>query len=386
MEPLVIAEFTSAVFIGIGLIGQYYTRSKSESGRWLRMCATTTCIYLLIDGLSVYSDILRPFVLGYVVNLLSYVLGSVALIFFCKYCESYIGERTAEKPKGFRIPIALDILFAAGTMVLFFCNKLVVYENRVEIDCYDYPVWIRAIQIAAMLLTSIIAISKWKSIGMKAVILLGLFILAPALATIFAIYTEVDASIVVAAIILALIMEILQNDQLHEQQNQIVQTQEYATTDPLTHVKNDLAYTAMSERLNKEIAEQSAPEFALVFCDVNSLKYTNDTYGHETGDVYIQNACRIICEVYARSPVYRIGGDEFVVVLQGHDYINRGECLALLHQRIRDAEAIESIADGHASLAAGMAEFDPHTDTDIRDVQSRADAEMYKEKGNKKRR
>jgi len=58
-----------------------------------------------------------------------------------------------------------------------------------------------------------------------------------------------------------------------------------------------------------------APEFGVIGCDVNGLKKINDTLGHKAGDEYICAACKMLCEYFKHSPVFRIGGDEFVVIL-----------------------------------------------------------------------
>ena len=71
------------------------------------------------------------------------------------------------------------------------------------------------------------------------------------------------------------------------------------------------------EELKETMKTNKHTKFALVECDINGLKGINDTYGHEIGDVYIVNSCRGICSVFKHSPVFRIGGDEFVVILQG---------------------------------------------------------------------
>lgn len=385
MNSVVTAEYISAIYLGIALAGQYNMQYRRKSSQWLRTVAISMLIYLLVDAMSETMGDSFPFILGYSINLLSYIAGSVVLIFFNKYCESYIGEKTDQKPHLFWIPIALNIIFAVAAAILFFCGKLVVYENRIEVAYFDYPVWLRLIQVVAMLFTSVIVIAKWEHIGMKAVVLLGLFILAPAFAGLIAIPTGVDTSVLFGAATLNIIVTILQRDRMQRQQTQLSETQEIASTDALTHVKNDIAYTAMRTRLNNEIKEKKIQEFALVFCDVNGLKTVNDTLGHEAGDAYIQNGCRIVCEVFDRSPVFRVGGDEFIVVLQGADYQNRKEKFELLHERIREAEKIEQIEAGRASLAAGMADYQPLTDMDVRDVQGRADAAMYLEKGNKRR-
>ena len=60
-----------------------------------------------------------------------------------------------------------------------------------------------------------------------------------------------------------------------------------------------------------------APGFAITILDVNDLKKVNDNEGHKAGDQFIRDACRIICTTFKRSPVFRVGGDEFAVLSQG---------------------------------------------------------------------
>ena len=115
--------------------------------------------------------------------------------------------------------------------------------------------------------------------------------------------------------------------------------------------------------------------FALAVCDVNGLKYVNDTYGHKAGDETIVAAARFICELFDHSPVFRIGGDEFVVVLTGRDYENREAILQKLHRR-----AEENIARGQVVVAAGMAEYVPGQDARLHPVFERADGQMYRKK------
>ena len=95
-----------------------------------------------------------------------------------------------------------------------------------------------------------------------------------------------------------------------------------AYQDALTHVKNKASYNLKTAELAAQIANGQA-EFAVVMIDLNHLKIVNDTYGHEKGDQYIVGSCKIISDIYKHSPVYRIGGDEFVIILQVEDYRNR---------------------------------------------------------------
>ena len=116
-------------------------------------------------------------------------------------------------------------------------------------------------------------------------------------------------------------------------------------------------------------------EFAVAVCDVNGLKVINDTLGHKAGDTYICSACRLICEYYDHSPVFRIGGDEFAVLLQGQDYENRHRILTAINEHIE-----QNIGTNNVVASLGMAEFDPETDNTFHAVFTRADALMYERK------
>ena len=100
----------------------------------------------------------------------------------------------------------------------------------------------------------------------------------------------------------------------------------------------------------------------------------NDTKGHSEGDLMIRKACRLICELYDHSPVYRIGGDEFVAFLQGADYVRREELLAELSRKVE-----ENRASGDVVIAAGMADYET-ADSQMRDTFRRADKRMYERK------
>ena len=151
-----------------------------------------------------------------------------------------------------------------------------------------------------------------------------------------------------------------------------------AYQDALTHVKNKSAYNLKAKELTEKLREGEA-EFAIVMVDVNYLKRVNDTYGHDCGDKYLIGACDVICDVYKHSPVYRVGGDEFLVVLQGQDYERRDELLELLALRFSDGDEDESLAPWERySAACGMGVHRPGQTVD--EVLQRADEEMYRNK------
>ncbi len=153
----------------------------------------------------------------------------------------------------------------------------------------------------------------------------------------------------------------------------LLETEDRAIRDALTGVKNKRAYVDEEEHLNIQIQSGAILEFAIIVCDLNGLKHINDTLGHKAGDEYIKEGCQIICEIFSRSPVLRVGGDEFVVVAQGKDY----ESLDNRLEKINKANKKNKKA-GKVTIAFGASRFDK--DKFVSDVFQRADSAMYKNK------
>lgn len=152
-----------------------------------------------------------------------------------------------------------------------------------------------------------------------------------------------------------------------------------ANLDALTGVKNRHAYLEAEERLNALIEQNRAPRFAVVLLDVNDLKKVNDTAGHKAGDQYLRDACGIICDIFHESEVYRVGGDEFVILAQGEDY-ERVEELTVQMGDHND----EALRGGGIVIACGMAK---QVDGErVAAVLERADKRMYENKSELKAR
>ena len=156
---------------------------------------------------------------------------------------------------------------------------------------------------------------------------------------------------------------------------QLGRVRSLAFTDPLTGVKSKLAYSEKERELNEKIKSGELAPFALTICDVNGLKQVNDTLGHKAGDAYLKSAAHTICELFDHSPVYRIGGDEFLVLLLGQDYENRASIMQVLHEK-----SVASIGTAEPVISAGMSVYSPGEAADMHAIFEQADANMYKEK------
>ena len=162
---------------------------------------------------------------------------------------------------------------------------------------------------------------------------------------------------------------------LYEYARQTGTARQMAYRDPLTGVKNKLAYIEALQKLEIRLDEGSLKEFGVVVFDLNGLKKVNDTLGHDAGDEYIKSASSLICVRFKHSPVFRIGGDEFVVILEGDDYRERAALLEAF-----DLLVEENMKNGLVVVSSGCDIYDPDSDESYNDVFKRADRKMYERK------
>ena len=162
---------------------------------------------------------------------------------------------------------------------------------------------------------------------------------------------------------------------LHEREKELRFS---ANRDSLTGLRNTTSYKRWVTEFDKEIANKTAT-FGVVVFDLNQLKETNDTYGHDAGDKLIATAAKVISDIFKRSPVFRIGGDEFLAVLQHRDL---KDCEKLFAQF--DVECAKARIKGNGektiSIARGFALFESDKDFCFNDVFKRADNAMYENK------
>ena len=144
-----------------------------------------------------------------------------------------------------------------------------------------------------------------------------------------------------------------------------------AKLDALTGVKNKSAYETMSHNLARQIKGGQSVRYAIALCRVDNLEHINEAEGHEAGDQMIRDACAIICNVFKHSPVFRVAGDQFAAVAQGHDFEHVDELEAELEEISR-----KNSKSGGVTISCGMAKYDGSGS--VASVFERADALCHK--------
>ena len=148
-----------------------------------------------------------------------------------------------------------------------------------------------------------------------------------------------------------------------------------AMEDTLTGIFNRTAFTFFE----KELLERQKGKCLFIHLDVNFLKKVNDTYGHAEGDRHIIAAARIIKESFGqKGHCFRVGGDEFFVILDGKELQEEyARGLEKFHELIAEYNKEEHPVP--LSIAHGFAEYDCAAQNP-EDAERLADSRMYENK------
>ena len=151
---------------------------------------------------------------------------------------------------------------------------------------------------------------------------------------------------------------------------QIAFVRSQAYVDGLTGLGNRTAYEDHVRELEDDIASGKAA-FGVAVFDMNGLKQINDQYGHARGDQAIMKVAESLKQVFGGEKLYRVVGDEFIVVL--------GDTLTAIESRLGRVD--RALAENDAgTVSKGCAAYDPDADTGYREVFNRADDAMYEDK------
>ncbi|MCR5123601.1 MAG: GGDEF domain-containing protein [Treponema sp.] len=159
------------------------------------------------------------------------------------------------------------------------------------------------------------------------------------------------------------------------------QLSELANKDSLTGIRNKTAYDNEIKKLEADLKSKRIDSFGIAMIDLNYLKKLNDTYGHDKGNLAIKKLCFLVCTIFEHSPVFRIGGDEFVVILKNRDLLDVNGLVLLFRKTIESISCDDTLPPWEkVSAAIGVAFYDPKIDVGTSSVFKRADQAMYESK------
>lgn len=145
-----------------------------------------------------------------------------------------------------------------------------------------------------------------------------------------------------------------------------------STMDALTQLKNRNAFDVDLENLN---ASHNKKGICILVADLNYLKKVNDTLGHQSGDEYIQLAADVLRNLNSdHTTAYRIGGDEFSVLLIGMSHESMEPVIRSMEASFESRKPDWNI---NTAISIGYALFDSGQDRSLHDTFHRADEMMY---------
>ncbi|MCF0111406.1 MAG: EAL domain-containing protein, partial [Erysipelotrichaceae bacterium] len=149
--------------------------------------------------------------------------------------------------------------------------------------------------------------------------------------------------------------------------------EELSVKDALTSLGNRRAFDIHMEEIDKSPFDNAY----LMFLDVNGLKEANDHYGHAQGDRLLKRTAEVIRKTFADCGCYRIGGDEFAVIVE-NPVMSDKEYLQILADNVKEENRNEIF---ELSVAVGLSQlYDGDTRRSLSLWKSLADKEMYAEK------
>ena len=190
--------------------------------------------------------------------------------------------------------------------------------------------------------------------------------------------------VILLVIMLLLIRSIRAEKKAFNEERNVHTLNQKVYVDPLTSVRNKTGYTDYINTIQERLRSGAITGLAICMFDCDNLKYINDRFGHKMGDEYLKTASRLICGIFQHSPVFRVGGDEFISVLQNQDFENRDE---LIRRFEEESKLINESAQNDwecVNVSIGIAQYDEKTDKSMEDTLARADEKMYENKRRRK--
>ncbi len=306
----------AAVFLFIVLIGTIGA-ARDLSGRlWpYRLCVVVCLIGLISDGLSYALDEtgVADF-MGGVVEYLSYIAIDVMIVSYAIYLSGMIREKEESFGYGFVYCIAglcaVDIIvLTVGTITgkLFYIQGGHVFDG----DWENFIIVLPALCVLGML---VLLGVKVKVLERRTAVVLGVFLVLSAVPAVLNMFFEdaVSSYLGPAAALMAVYV-VIQSRTIAEANIRVDMYNTLSTLDVLTGLKNRRGYDEYAGKL------QAGTGVGVVFCDINSLKTVNDRYGHEAGDRLIVRMSEILKKAFPDDEIFRISGDEFVVIEENPD-------------------------------------------------------------------
>ena len=148
--------------------------------------------------------------------------------------------------------------------------------------------------------------------------------------------------------------------------------------DKLTDLKNRFGFHGDCQTHYRQLIANAIP-LSIIICDIDFFKKVNDTYGHNAGDAVLVHVAKILqSEVRACDGVYRWGGEEFIIVLEGSKIADAQAVAEKIRLAVKDSVCHFEGRNILITMSFGCVEVDPALDVET-NIKI-ADARLYRAK------
>jgi diguanylate cyclase (GGDEF)-like protein/PAS domain S-box-containing protein len=160
--------------------------------------------------------------------------------------------------------------------------------------------------------------------------------------------------------------------------NAFKKIQKQSLTDELTGLQNRKAYNQRVDELLSEFKRYKTV-FSFLMFDIDYFKSINDKYGHDAGDKVLVKLSEVVNSVIRKNDyIYRVGGEEFVILLSNTDLGSAKTLAEKLRERVE--KDVDTLEDRSVTISVGVSEVREYDTVDS--IFKRADDNLYKSKDN----
>jgi len=251
-------------------------------------------------------------VLAYIVNLLDYLWIDAAIIAFSAYLATLVGRVSKKWERVMNPGVMFTYVRIAAILILAVTGNLFIIDEAGLYVEQDPAVIVYALMIAIMLMLILVIIRNRPYFSTQQFVIMMTYLILPIIGAGVEMLTGVYIFTVISmTMAILLIYTMVQSGIIEEYRVRESVLEEISSTDLLTNMNNRRAY------YNRFAALKPQENVGVIFCDLNGLKYTNDTFGHTEGDRLIVRFSELLSSVFDPKDLFRISGDEFVAVIPG---------------------------------------------------------------------
>lgn len=310
------------------------------------LLACTNAFYLAVDILTyLFEGNAACTLLLYILNFIDFTGGLILALVFMYYVSVMLTE------KGFDPSTELNSFIVWSALIIFVILLMLLAGGLFRIVDGQYVsgryyFLIELISMIPLLFLFKVIFQHFSALGRDEVTAMIIYLLFPVVGVVLEFfYDDYTFVFISSSFSILVVYAMLQSSRIAEAGIRETLIIEFARRDMLTGLMNRTAF-------NEDIfSGKLSGNGAVIFCDCNRLKYTNDNFGHKAGDELLKKTAAILVRHFGEPNSYRISGDEFVAILTGHDETDSLRLVGIMMSDCDENDNIASVGFAYGDLA-----------------------------------